>query len=134
MAVGWQPLFTNMQMNTKQPETSETLSWMKELTACVNEMKKEGYQEDFQVSKTGLSTFNESKEYTPDQVKIVNFYRFEGESDPGDNSVLYVIETEDGTKGTLVDGYGAYASPDVSKFIVQVEEIQKQIKAAKQDA
>jgi hypothetical protein len=41
--------------------------------------------------------------------------------------IMYVIETSDGVKGTLVDGYGAYASDDVSKFIVQVEEIQKQI-------
>jgi hypothetical protein len=45
--------------------------------------------------------------------------------------ILYVIETNDGVKGTLVDGYGAYADSDVSKFIVQVEEIEKQIKAKK---
>ena len=40
---------------------------------------------------------------------------------------MYVIETNDGVKGTLVDGYGASASDHVAKFIVQVEEIQKQI-------
>jgi hypothetical protein len=60
-------------------------------------------------------------------VKIVNFYRFEGVSDPGDMTVLYVIETNDGVKGTLADGYGPYASEDASKFITKVTEIQKQI-------
>jgi hypothetical protein len=33
-------------------------------------------------------------------------------------------------RGTLADGYGPYASEAVSKFIVQVEEIQKQIPLA----
>lgn len=101
------------------------IPWMKSLSSCVNKMKEEGYNEDFQVTGKGLSTFDNSKNYNPDQVRIVNFYRFEGESDPGDNNILYVMETDDGEKGTLVDGYGAYADVDVSKFIVQVQEIQK---------
>lgn len=98
---------------------------MKNLAACVNQMKEEGFREDFQVTDEGLHTFDNRKSYQPGQVRIVNFYRFEGESDPGDNTVLYVIETDDGEKGTLVDGYGAYASESVSKFIVEVEKIQK---------
>ena len=101
--------------------------WMKSLTSCSNKMREMGYTEDFQVNKKGLSTFNASKTYKPEDIRIVNFYRFEGASDPGDNIIMYVIETNDGVKGTLVDGYGAYASDEVSKFIVQVEEIQKQI-------
>jgi hypothetical protein len=112
-------------------EQKPEIPWMKGLASCSNKMKEDGYTEDFQVTKKGLTTFNEDKHYTPEQVKIVNFYRFEGVSDPGDNMILYVIETNDGVKGTLVDGYGAYADSDVSKFIVQVEEIEKQIKAKK---
>lgn len=98
---------------------------MKSLSSCTNRMKEEGYKEDFQVNEDGLSTFDNSKNFKPEDVQIVNFYRFEGESDPGDNTILFVIETNDGTKGTLVDGYGAYADENVSKFIVEVEKIQK---------
>jgi hypothetical protein len=119
-------------METK--EQTQNIPWMKGLASCSNKMKEDGFKEDFQICKGVLTTFNESKTYTPDQVKIVNFYRFEGESDPGDNSVLYVIETSDGTKGTLVDSYGAYASEEASKFIVAVEEIQKQIPGSKENA
>jgi hypothetical protein len=116
-------------------ETTETKpTWMKSLSSCVNKLKDDGYKEDFQVTKKGLATFNEEKSYQPEDVRIENFYRFEGESDPGDNTILYVIETNDGTKGTLVDGYGAYASQDASKFIVEVEEIQKKIHTSKSDA
>src|SRR4051812_9622860 len=106
------------------PEKPE-IPWMKNLSSCVNQMKQEGYKEDFKVTSKGLNTFDNSKTYRPDQVRIVSFYRFEGESDPGDNIILYVMETDDGTKGTLVDGYGAYADVNVSKFIVDVQEIQK---------
>jgi len=98
---------------------------MKSLSSCVNKMKEEGYKDDYQVTDEGLSTYDKSKVYQSKNVRIVNFYRFEGESDPGDNTILYVIETDDGGKGTLVDGYGAYASEGVSKFIVEVEKIQK---------
>lgn len=98
---------------------------MTSLTTCVERMKQEGYREDFQVTEKGLTTFDHGKNFKPEQVSIVNFYRFEGVSDPGDSMVLYVIETDDGTKGTLADGYGAYAGEDVSKFIVEVEKIQK---------
>ena len=40
---------------------------------------------------------------------------------------LYVIETDDGTKGTLVDAYGTYADAQVHKFMQQVEGIQKKV-------
>ena len=107
---------------------TDDIPWMKGLVSCVNKMKEEGYKEDFQVTKEGLSTYsNTEKFYGPDQIKIDNFYRFEVTSDPGDSTILYVITTDDGTKGTLTDGYGAYADSDVSKFIVEVEDIQKKI-------
>jgi hypothetical protein len=119
-----------MNANTVE-KPGQDVPWMKSLSSCSNKMREMGYKEDFQIDKKGLSTFGGSKAYKPEEVKIVNFYRFEGVSDPGDNTIMYVIETADGLKGTLVDGYGAYASDDVSKFIVQVEEIQKQIPQSK---
>lgn len=108
------------------PEKPDEIPWMKDLASCTNQMKREGYKEDFQVNEDGLmTTFNGPKSFRPDEVSIVSFYRFEGVSDPGDNTILYVIETRDGTKGTLVDGYGAYSDEHVAKFIVEVEKIQK---------
>lgn len=106
----------------------QDVPWMKSLSSCTNKMREMGYSADFQADKNGISTFGQgTRVYKPEQVKIVNFYRFEGASDPGDNAILYVVETDDGVKGTLVDGYGASASDDVAKFIVKVEEIHKQI-------
>jgi hypothetical protein len=39
--------------------------------------------------------------------------------------VLYLIKTEDGKKGILIDAYGAYADENISNFIGEVDEIQK---------
>jgi hypothetical protein len=114
-----------MQSRVTKDKPDE-IPWMKDLASCTNQMKSEGYKEDFQVNdKILMTTFDSEKSFTPDEVSIVSFYRFEGVSDPGDNTILYVIETNDGTKGTLVDGYGAYADENVAKFIVEVERIQK---------
>lgn len=121
-------------METKTQAQTGNAPWMKGLASCINKMKEDGFKEDFQVTKEGLTTFNAPASYGAEDVKIVNFYRFEGASDPADNAILYVIETSDGTKGTLVDSYGAYASPEVSKFIVAVEEIHKKDHTSKVDA
>lgn len=112
----------------EQKDTEQEIPYLKDLAACTAEMKERGYKEDFRAEKGMLKTFsNGEKSYKPEDVRILNFYRFEGVSDPGDMTVLYVIEASDGVKGTLADGYGPYASEDVSKFIVQVENMQKQI-------
>jgi hypothetical protein len=66
--------------------------------------------------------------YLPEEIQVVNFYRFEGESDPDDNAILYIIETVDGTKGTLVDSYGTYNDSRISNFMKNVETIKKIVK------
>jgi hypothetical protein len=64
---------------------------------------------------------------------VVNYFRFEGPSNPDDMSILYAIEANDGVKGTLVDAYGTYASPEVNQFILEVERIAKKVTDQKKD-
>lgn len=98
---------------------------LKTLSQCMNALKRHGYKMDFVVIDEGMKCTEHDRVYKPEEIRIVNFYRFEGESDPADMSILYVIETEDGMKGTLSDAYGTYAGRRVSDFIVRVEEIAK---------
>ncbi len=98
---------------------------MKTLTLCLNKLLSDGYTEDFKVTDKGLFSMQSEKTYTPTHIHVVNFYRFEGASDPADNSILYAIETSDGAKGTLVDAYGPYADTKVDKFMKAVEDISK---------
>ena len=100
---------------------------MKTLAESLNKMVLKGYTEDFKAGERGLLSLHGEKIYDVADVNIVNFYRFEGASDPADNSILYVLETNDGTKGTLVDAYGPYSDPLVNDFMKQVEEINKKM-------
>ncbi len=112
-------------MNTNENDATQQ---MKTLSECVNESLKKGYTENFKVITKGLCTQDEKAIYIPEDIAITNFYRFEGYSDPQDNSILYLIETKDGRKGTLIDAYGADADAKISNFIRNVEEIQKKNK------
>ncbi|HEY1038544.1 MAG TPA: hypothetical protein VGF30_04020 [Bacteroidia bacterium] len=98
---------------------------MTTMVSCMNKLYSDGYTENFVAKEKGLEAPTTKKIYTPEEVKIANFYRFEGESDPADNAIVYAIETSDGVKGVLVDSYGAYANRKVSQFITDVEDITK---------
>lgn len=107
-------------------EKHSTTEDMSTMISCLGHAVRKGFTKDFKVTPSGcLTTMDAKKTYAADEVQIVNFYRFEGASDPADNQILYVIETRDGTKGTLLDAYGPYADVAVSKFFHQVEEITK---------
>src|SRR6185312_16271991 len=99
------------QENNQQ---NESVPFMNTLTSCVNKVVKDGYVDSFKVTQQGLYSTSKDKNYQPEEVRVINFYRFEGQSDPGDNAIMYVIETVDGQKGTLIDAYGAYSDNSVN--------------------
>ena len=112
-------------MEPHEIDLSPDKEHMKTLVSCINSLGKVGYVTQFKVHKDKLKSLETEKLYSPEEVKITNFYRFEGESDPADNSILYVIDTNTGEKGTLSDAFGAYADANVAAFVKEVEEIQK---------
>jgi len=105
--------------------TSNNRDDMKTLASVLNKIVKDGYEENFKVTDKGLQSLETEKIYKPDEVQVVNFFRFEGASDPSDSAILYIIETTDGAKGSLTDAYGMYADPEIDKFIKDVENISK---------
>ncbi|MBF9253712.1 hypothetical protein I2I11_10445 [Pontibacter sp. 172403-2] len=102
-----------------------------ELTSMVtilNQLYKDGYKHNFKVSDDGrLCTLDGQEQFTPEQVRIVNFYRFEGETNPGDEAILYVLETNSGIKGTVSNAYGPYADEKVEAFMKQLEDLGKEL-------
>jgi len=78
----------------------------KTLSQKINTLKEEGYTLDFNLDKDKITDLSGKKSYTPESFNVDKVYRFEGMSNPSDNSILYAITTSDGKKGVLVDGYG----------------------------
>lgn len=79
------------------------------LSEAIEDLKSQGYEHDFNLEEKQLACKVLDRSFPPKDFKVVGSYRFEGMTNPGDNSVLYVIETSSGEKGMLVDAYGTYA-------------------------
>lgn len=79
------------------------------LSEAINDLKKRGYKEDFNLMPTCLECASLNLQLHPEDFKVDEFYRFEGMSNPDDNSIIFAISSSDGLKGTLVDAYGLYA-------------------------
>ena len=77
------------------------------VSEAVNKLKKRGYDLDFNLEENCL-VCNEKK-FAIDDFEITEVYRFEGNTDPADEAVVYAIESKDGLKGVLVSGYGISA-------------------------
>ena len=77
------------------------------LSQAINMLTKDGYKEDFVAGDTKIIAIISKKEYLPDELKIVDSFRFDGMTNPQDDSVVFAIEANDGTKGTLVMSYSA---------------------------
>jgi hypothetical protein len=103
---------------------------MTTLSQIIEILRNKGYNEDFGMTNNGFTAKNAGRALSPDKVKIRKIYRFEGESNPGDMSVLYAMETDEGTKGILIDAYGTYGgneSEALAEFLNKVETEEKDI-------
>lgn len=115
-----------MQRSSGYNKANDKVTEMVSLSQVTLLAVKEGYTENF-IVRDGAMVTGSGKSYLPHQVNVVNFYRFEGDSDPADNMTLYVIETDDDSKGTLVNAMGAYADENTSQFMQKVDEIHKKL-------
>lgn len=79
------------------------------LVEALDDLNKKGYTLDFNLTNDCLVCRDKDLQLRPEQFHIVDVYRFEGMSDPDDNTVLYTIESKEGEKGTLISAYGPYA-------------------------
>ena len=102
-------------------KSNDRLTFMNNEENLMTNLEKHGYNEQFRVQHKLLESVTSGKTYKCEDVKAVNFYRFEGISDPDDMSILYAIETCDGAKGTLTDAYGSYSDEETGEFMKQVE-------------
>ncbi|MFI5131890.1 MAG: hypothetical protein ACHQFX_17935 [Chitinophagales bacterium] len=74
------------------------------VSAAVTGLRTRGYVLDFNLKENCL-VCHEDK-FDVNDFEIVEIYRFEGNSDPADEAVVYAIESNKGQKGVLVNGYG----------------------------
>jgi hypothetical protein len=90
------------------------------VSEAINDLIKRGYTHDFNVhlEKECLVCNNTMTQLSPDDFEIDETYRFEGNTDPGDEMILYAISsTKHKIKGTLVNAYGLYSDSVNNKIV-----------------
>ena len=81
---------------------------MTTVTSVLEKLRVKKRDKEFRMTPGGF-TAGTGKYYNPEDLKIIKTYRFEGESDPSDSSIIYLIQANDGLVGYSMDAYGVYS-------------------------
>lgn len=99
------------------------------LSETINGLVKLGYTHDFNKKEECIVCHKTNITLSPDDFQIDHVYRFEGDSDPEYQSILYAISSSKfGIKGTLVNGYGTSSDEATTKLIEKLNTHNSQIK------
>lgn len=89
------------------------------LVEALNGLKERGYTLDFNLANGVLHNTEENLVLQPEDFSIAEVHRFEGMSDPGDNSIVYgIVSDKYNVKGVFVNAYGVY-SDDISEELLK---------------
>ncbi|HEY9000532.1 MAG TPA: phosphoribosylpyrophosphate synthetase [Mucilaginibacter sp.] len=88
------------------------------ITEAIEQLHEQGYTLDFNLQKDKLVA--DGREYTAADFEIADLYRYEGQSDPGDEATVYALASVAGVKGLLVSGYGISSESESEETIKQL--------------
>lgn len=92
------------------------------LSETINGLVKAGYNFDFNIQDECLICHHDNIALSPDDFEIDKTYRFEGESNPADESIVYAISSAKfKVKGVLVNGYGISDDSATSQIIKKLQ-------------
>lgn len=89
------------------------------VSEAINKLREEGFVTDFNIEDNSIVCSTER--FKVEELEIVDVYRYEGDTDPSDEAIVYAIESKSGVKGILVNGYGASSDSSTSAIIDQMK-------------
>lgn len=97
---------------------------LKTLSQVLNILRERGITQEIRMNEEKQFVLEGTNtKYNPDDLCIVKSYRFEGDSNPEDNAVLYVLQDKDGVLSIIIDSYGAetnYTGEEFDDFLRQI--------------
>ncbi len=85
---------------------------MEELSEALERLTSAGYNHDFRATSEGLRALGTGHVYDPESLIIDEVVRFEGITDPADESILFALRSDaDGLRGTYAVAYGPAMEP-----------------------
>jgi hypothetical protein len=96
------------------------------LVDTINRWRADGYGADFSIVGTVLRCRQCNDTHDPRAAEILDIARFEGASDPDDESAAYALRcVHCGTMGILVTAYGPSASAEEADVVVALEDARR---------
>ena len=81
---------------------------METLSEALARLERAGYRDSFRAEDGQLRALEAGRSYPPEQLVAEEIVRFEGDSDPQDQLVLFALRSSDGAvRGTWLASYGA---------------------------
>ncbi|MFD2532582.1 hypothetical protein [Gracilimonas halophila] len=88
-----------------------------DLADAVESLKDKGFDHTYELGDNCITCKELDVEYSTDNLTIVETHSFDQGTDPGSESSVYAIKSDNGVKGTLIMSYGMYVDPDKAKLI-----------------
>ena len=80
---------------------------METVSETLQRLSAAGYTDDYRSEMRGLRSRSNGTIHPPERLRVDEIVRFEGDSDPSDESAVFALTSEaDGTKGTYTVAYG----------------------------
>lgn len=77
------------------------------LSEALQRLTAAGYTDDYRAERRGLRSRSNGSVHPPEKFRITDVVRFEGESDPSDESAIFALTlVSDGSKGTYTVAFG----------------------------
>ncbi len=90
------------------------------LSEAVNAYTQDGFSDSFRTADNCIKSSYSKKDYQTQDLQIIKSFRFDGMTNPADESEVFAIEANDGTKGTLVMTHSSAHNHDV-EFIRDIK-------------
>jgi hypothetical protein len=80
------------------------------VSKSLEELKVKGFTVDFNLLEEDIMNH-------PDHYEILQIYRYEGDSNPDDEAVVFGIKSKTGEKGVFVAGFSANSESEAAKVL-----------------
>jgi hypothetical protein len=92
------------------------------VTDAMAKLEADGYRSDFSFTDGSVRCVACDVRHTPPQLVVRHTFRFEGETDPGDEMIVLGIECPAcGVRGVVVSAYGPDASPEFIELLQHLD-------------
>lgn len=92
------------------------------VVSALDGLKKRGYVLDFNIDFDKIKCLQNDQTLEPSQFEITEVYRFEGDTNPSDEDVVYAVESTDGQlKGVITSAFGLYADGISTEMISKLK-------------